>query len=108
LDVDDVWSSFGYWIFNIYADFREDIEQEQREDESYYLDSCELLRQLQEIERTEGGTGGKPSKDEIKDFWREELNVIAGAPLRKRKSHKSGSNLKGEALKSTTVGTQLP
>jgi hypothetical protein len=56
LDVYDVWSSFGYWMFNIYADFREDIEQEQREDRSYYRDSTDLLQKLQEIEQEEGGS----------------------------------------------------
>lgn len=36
LDENDVWSTFSYWMFNIYADFREDIEQMRRDDESYY------------------------------------------------------------------------
>jgi hypothetical protein len=99
LDVDDVWSSFGYWMFNIYADFREDIEQEQRVDKTYYLDSCELLQKLQKIEEEEGGSDGRPSKEEILDFWRDEAKTIAGSPLRKRRPRKTKPKIDSDATK---------
>jgi hypothetical protein len=76
-------------MFNIYADFREDIEQERRLDESYYEDSCELLQRLEEIEKEEGDSDDRPSREEIKDFWRDEAKALLGAPLRKRKQRKA-------------------
>ncbi|HXM60519.1 MAG TPA: hypothetical protein VN950_06655 [Terriglobales bacterium] len=88
LDVDDVWSSFAYWMFNVYADFREDIEQEQRDDPSYYQDFCTLIERLRKVEMEEGGRDDHPSKEEILDFWRDEAKLAAGAPVRKRKSRK--------------------
>jgi hypothetical protein len=103
LDDNDVWSSFGYWMFNIYADFREDIEQEQRLDKSYYQDSCELLARLKQIEEEQGSADDRPSREEILDFWRDESKSIAGTPIRKRKPKKhknkgenAGPKLDGE------------
>ncbi|HZZ16181.1 MAG TPA: hypothetical protein VFE08_09495 [Candidatus Sulfotelmatobacter sp.] len=89
LDVDDVWSSFAYWMFNVYADFRGDIEQEQREDESYYQDFCGLIEQLRKIEKEAGGRDEHPSQEDIIEFWRDELRTMAGAPVRKRRSRKA-------------------
>jgi hypothetical protein len=89
LDVDDVWSSFAYWMFNVYADFRDDIEQEQRDDESYYQDFCALVMQLRKIEKQEGGRDDHPSKEDIIEFWRDESRTMTGSPVRKRKSRKT-------------------
>ena len=102
LDVDDVWSSFAYWMFNVYADFREDIEQEQRDDPSYYQDFCALIERLRKVEIEEGGRDDHPSKEEILDFWRDEAKLAAGAPVRKRKPRKKAkaelnAGLKAEA-----------
>ncbi len=98
LDAEDVWSSFGYWMFNIYADFRDDIEQEQRDDKNYYQDSCELLERLRKIEKQEGSSDDRPSKEEIKDFWQDEANAKVGAPLRKRKPSKKKPRTDGETV----------
>src|ERR1039458_9409280 len=43
LDADDVWSSFSYWILNVDADFRDEIEQTQRDDRNLYRDFCTLV-----------------------------------------------------------------
>lgn len=99
LDEYDVWSSFGYWMFNIYADFRDDIEQERRLDKTYYQDSCELLERLREIEQEKGGSDDHPSKDEIQDFWRDEAKTVIGSPLRKRKPRKTQPGGQHKGLK---------
>lgn len=91
LDAEDVWSSFGYWMFNIYADFRDDIEQEQRLDKNYYRDSCDLLTRLHKIEREMGSSDDRPSKEEILDFWRDESKTLVGAPLKKRRPRKAST-----------------
>jgi len=85
LDVKDVWSSFGYWMFNVYADFREEIEQEQRDDPSYYGDFCSLIEMLREVEAEHGSKDDHPSRDEIMDFWRDESKIAVGVPVRKRR-----------------------
>jgi hypothetical protein len=89
LDEDDVWSTFGYWIFNIHSDFRDEIEQMQRSDENAYSDSCDLLERLRKIEHDAGSSDDRPSKEEIQEFWRDEAKTIAGAPLTKRKRRKT-------------------
>jgi hypothetical protein len=89
LDVEDVWSSFAYWMFNVYADFRDDIEQEQRDDESYYQDFCALVEMLRKIEKEAGGSDDRPSKEDVMEFWKDELRTMAGTPVRKRKSPKT-------------------
>jgi hypothetical protein len=89
LEVDDVWSSFSYWMFNIYADFREDIEQMQREDDSYYSDSTDLLEHLRKIEHDENGNGDRPSREEITEFWEDEAKIVPGSPIKKNKRAKA-------------------
>jgi hypothetical protein len=91
LDIHDVWSSFSYWMFNVHADFRDDIEQEQREDGSYYLDFCNLVEGLRKVEAEEEGKGDRPSKDEISEFWEDEANAGQGQPARKLKLRKRKS-----------------
>ena len=78
-------------MFNIYADFRDDIEQEQRLDKNYYGDSCELLKKLHEIEEEMESSDDRPSKEEILDFWRDESKPIVGSPLKKRRPRKTGN-----------------
>jgi hypothetical protein len=87
LDLDDVWNALSYWMLYAYADFRDDIEQEQRDDRTYYTDFCSLIQNLQEIEKREGGTEGHPSKDEIADFWHDETKVLAGTLPRTKRRH---------------------
>ena len=93
LDVNDVWSSFAYWMFYIYADLREDIEQEQRDDGTYYGDFCDLVEQLRGIEKDEGCSDDRPSREEIRDFWRDESKLLTGSPVRKRKPRKIKSKV---------------
>lgn len=103
LDEDDVWSTFSYWMFNIYADFREDIEQMQRDDKNYDLDSCELLERLREIEHEMGSKDDRPSRDEIREFWEDEAKVVPGSPIKKRKRAKAKSPAKPIAGPSQAV-----
>jgi hypothetical protein len=91
LDVDDVWSSFSYWMFNVYADFRDDIEQEQKDDDHYYQDFCALIELLRKIEKEADGNDDHPSREDILEFWRDELRTMAGAPVRKRKPRRTKS-----------------
>jgi hypothetical protein len=98
LDVEDVWSMFGYWMFNVYADFREDIEQEQRNDTTYYDGFCQLVEQLRLIEAKHGCTDDRPSKEDIKEFWRDEVKSMVGSPPRKRVRGRTRAKPKGQNL----------
>ena len=97
LDEEDVWNSFSYWMFYIYADFRDDIEQEQRLDKNYYVDFCELLKRLHEIEEEKGSSDDRPSTEEIIEFWEDESDSILGSPLRKRNPRKLSPKTDTEA-----------
>lgn len=92
LDDYDVWSSFSYWMFNVYADFRGDIEQEQKEDAAFYQDFCSLIERLRKIEAEPPASGSdRPSRQQIREFWLDELNTIPGTPVRKRKARRTRS-----------------
>jgi len=84
LDATDVWNCFSYWMFNVYADLREDIEQERRDDDTYYADFCDLIERLRQIEKKEGGNSDNPSREEITDFWRDESKLKTGSPVHRR------------------------
>ena len=85
LNADDVWNCFSYWMFNVYSDCRDDIEQEQREDATYYKDFTNLIARLRKIEKAEGGKADHPSKEEIKEFWEDEVNITEGQPMGNRR-----------------------
>jgi hypothetical protein len=80
-------------MFNVYADLREDIEQEQRDDETYYGDFCDLVEHLREIEKDEGCNDDRPSQEEVRDFWRDESKLSTGSPVSKRRPRKSKRKL---------------
>jgi hypothetical protein len=89
LDPHDVWSAFSYWMFCMFADWRESIEQEQKEDPTYYSDFTSLIERLKAIEKAEHGLSDRPSKEDLKEFWQYELELTAGLPAIKRKPRKS-------------------
>jgi len=62
LDANDVWNMFGIWMFGVYATFRDDIEQMQKDDATYYEDFCNLLTRLTAIERDRGQNADRPSR----------------------------------------------
>ena len=108
LDEDDVWNSVGYWMFNIHADFRDDIEQERRADKTYYQDSCELLERLHKIEEAKGSSDDHPSKEEIQNFWKDEVKALVGSPLAKSKPRKTTPKIdNGEAASPATKKTGI-
>jgi len=95
LDEYDVWSSFSYWMFNVYGDFRDDIEQEQKADAAYYRDFCDLIERMREIEaEPPASNSGRPSRDEIREFWQDELDTVPGSPVRKRRAQSARSGVK--------------
>jgi hypothetical protein len=100
LDEYDVWSSFSYWMFNVYADFRSDIEQEQKEDPAYYRNFCDLIERLREIEAEPPATNSdRPSREQVREFWQDELETVPGAPVRKRQARGRKSNARNAKAK---------
>ena len=93
LDAHDVWNTFSNWMFNIYATFRDDIEQMQRDDANYYTDFCALLERLRIIEHEEGSDSDRPSREEIKEFWQDEATIVPGSPMKRRKRVKTKSSM---------------
>jgi hypothetical protein len=82
LDDSDVWNTFGYNVFILNADARQIIEQEQREDPTIYAEFSFLVERLQRIETDKHGTSAHPSKDEITDYWKQELSAGKAIPTR--------------------------
>jgi hypothetical protein len=99
LDVLDVWACFSYWMFNVYADFREDIAQEQKDDPSYYEDFVALVERLRKVEVERGGTDDRPSREDIRDFWADETKLVAGAPARRTRTRRTRDTTIGEDSK---------
>jgi len=85
LDVHDVWSAFSYWVLFLFADFRQSLEEQQREEPTFYSDFLHLVQQMKAIEKTEQGMSDRPTREEITEFWQYELGLTAGLPAPKRK-----------------------
>jgi len=82
LDESDVWNTFSYSVFVLNADARQIIEQRQREDRTTYEEFSSLVERLQHIETDKHGTSAHPSKDEITDYWKQELSAGKAIPMR--------------------------
>jgi len=85
LDADDVWDCFSYWMFNVYADSRGVIEQEQKADASFYRDFSTLIEKLRVIEQDRGCDLYPPSKVDIEEFWKYEQRIAPGKAARYRR-----------------------
>jgi len=76
-----VWNTFSYSVFVLNADARQIIEQRQREDPTTYTEFSSLVDRLQRIEAEKHGTSAHPSKEEIVDYWKQELLAGRSIPM---------------------------
>jgi hypothetical protein len=89
LDLFGIWHTFGYWIFAYHADARDYIEQERREDATFFEDFCQLVEKLREIEIAKRGNWYMPSEDKRFDFYEVDCRRPSGSPpIKSRKRSK--------------------
>jgi hypothetical protein len=70
LDQNDVWDSFGYYLFNFYADAKPMIDLEQHQDPDTYADLTWLVENMRQIEdKSHHGNEDHPTSDEIFLFY---------------------------------------
>lgn len=81
----DVWEFFGGDILSLYADERETIEQDQKNDPTEYSNLTLLNPRLEAIDEARHGTAAKPSKDDLREYWRSEAVVGVGTPPSRHK-----------------------
>lgn len=84
LDLYPIWHTFGYWMLTIYADAREYIEQERKDDSASLEDFCTLIDDLRVMEKERGSDWDTPSPEDKFDFYDWERHH-PGKPPRKRK-----------------------
>jgi len=84
LNDSDVWNTFAIDVFTLNSDERQVIEQQRRKDPTVYAEFSFLVERLSQIEEENHGMGAHPSKEEIKDYYQQELSAGKLAP-RKRK-----------------------
>ncbi len=88
LNESDVWECFSYWAFPLYADTRATIEQDQKDDANVYSNFITLVERLKHIEAKHHGSTDRPSKDEVREFWQGESQIVAGSSIRKHSSRR--------------------
>ncbi len=85
LNEEDVWNEFGHWVLTLNADpeMRANIEYEEQHGEpNEYAVYESLVQRLQRVEAAHGGRRGHASKQELVAFYREELTIVGGTPIR--------------------------
>ncbi len=85
LNDEDVWNQFGYWVLHLDADadMRENVEFEQKRDPTEYAVYGSLVERLKQIDAAQhGGKAATISKEQVMDFYREELAIDSKAPVR--------------------------
>jgi hypothetical protein len=84
LDEEDVWNQFGHWVLSLNADSEmwANIEYEQKNDPNTYAIYLSVVDRLQRIDAAHHGSSSHPSKEDVMAFYREELTIVGGAPVR--------------------------
>ena len=84
LNEEDVWNEFGDWILNLAADseMRPNIEYEQKSDPNAYALYLSLVERVKRIDAAHRGTGSSVSKEDVMAFYRDELTIVGGTPIR--------------------------
>jgi hypothetical protein len=84
LNEEDVWSEFGHWILTLNADseMRANVDYELKRDPTEYAVYQSLVERLQRIDSAHHGTGSHISKEDVMAFYREELTIVGGTPIR--------------------------
>jgi hypothetical protein len=80
LDENDVWEDFAYSVFPLYADSRDAIDEEQKDNPTYYNHFVSLAGRMQAIEKAHHGNAELVTKDDLKEYWQDEANLVAGSP----------------------------
>jgi hypothetical protein len=85
LNETDVWKEFGYWILHLDADpeVKEDLDWESKNRPNEYPGFIQLLGSLRSIDLQHNGKGADFSLQEVKEFYAEESQIVAGAPAPK-------------------------
>ena len=65
-------------FFPLYADDRDNIEQDRKEDPADYQNLVILVPWLEAIDEAHHGAGTNPSKDDIHSFWESEAQLGLG------------------------------
>lgn len=84
LNEEDVWEEFGLWILSINADskIRSNVERERKDDPTVYANYQSLVERMQRIDAARHGTSSHKSQEEVMDFYRDELRIGGGTPIR--------------------------
>jgi hypothetical protein len=76
LDVRDVWSDLGYWLFNIYEDARPVIDADVKTNPASMKECSWLIEAMRPIEiKEDGGVQDHPSQDALYDFYNSERDA---------------------------------
>lgn len=89
LDRHDVWSSFGDWIFLLYADGRQLLDSEQKKSPAEFRECTNLVNSIKAIEAKEdAGADNNISKDYILDSYMGDIERQSDQPPRRGRGRK--------------------
>ena len=81
----DVWETFGFAILPLYADARDMIEQDRKQDPTEYTNFVWLADRVESIEQEHHGVLVRPSKEDVKGFWQDETEIAINTPPRHKR-----------------------
>jgi hypothetical protein len=82
LNESDVWDNFGYPVLILNADAGKIIQDYQREDATAYVGFTSLVKKMEQTESEHNGELQHISSSDVADFYKSELSVGAGAPIK--------------------------
>lgn len=90
LNENDVWEEFGIWILSINADskLRSNLDDDRKDDPTEYSNYLSLVERMVRLEAARQGTSTHMSQEEVMDFYRDELRIVGGTPIRTHKQRR--------------------
>lgn len=91
LDKTDIWDTFGYYLFNFYADARPMIDAEQKKDRDMFANLTWLIDAIRQIEDDPKHQGAEdhPTPNDVYGFYSGYIDSAAGVPPAHGPQHKN-------------------
>jgi hypothetical protein len=74
-------TAFRYWIFHIWADAKEVIAYERKQESVYYEYFAKMESRLEKFERDEGRSFQMPNKQDLEYFYNQAMHLPFWNPL---------------------------
>ncbi len=86
LDKEDAWEMFSCYVFPLHATTSALIDDYRKNDVNTLTNFTYLFEALVGVEKSHNGISQCPSASDLARFWKGEANILAGSPMKSRRT----------------------